>query len=105
MHGAMRKYRGVAREMHPNRHGYVMPLYGRADGDESTGCARPFAKTGGRDIQTHGRRRPRETFGTFTGRDGTKLKSLIEADAVVAIEAVAGTKEASRSCGEETPQP
>ena len=47
---------------------------------------------GGGGIRTHGWRQPRETFGTSTGRDGTKQKSLIEADAVVATEVVVGAR-------------
>ena len=61
---------------------------------------RPIA--GGVDI-THGRRRPRETFGTFAGRGGTRQMSCIEAETVVAIEVVAVAWEASRPYGQQTP--
>ena len=55
-------------------------------------CA-PIA--GGVDIR-YGRRRPRETFGTVAGHDGTRQLSLIEAETVVALEVVAVAREASR---------
>ena len=48
-----------------------------------------------------GRRRPRETFGTFAGREGTKKESLIEAETVVAVEVVAVAWEASRPYGKQ----
>ena len=38
----------------------------------------------------YGRRRPRETSGMFAGREGTRQMSCIEAETVVAFEAVAG---------------
>ena len=62
-------------------------------GGESTGCAkRPIA--GVVDI-AYGRRRPRETSGTFAGHEGTEKASCIEAETVVAREVVAVAREAS----------
>ena len=61
-------------------------------GGESTGCAkRPIA--GVVDI-AYGRRRPRETSGTFAGHEGTEKASCIEAETVVAFEVVAVAREA-----------
>ena len=77
---AVARYASMAelrREMHPRGHGCAM---------------RPLA--GDMDIR-HGRRRPRETSGTFAGHEGTKKASLIEAETVVALEVVAVAREAS----------
>ena len=83
------------REMHPRGHGCAMPLDRRAAGADRTRCAkRPI--TGVVDIR-YGRRRPRETSGTFAGHEGTEKASCIEAETVVAIEAVAVAWEASRA--------
>ena len=83
----------LRREMHPRGHGCAMPLDRRAAGANRTRCTmRPIA--GDMDIR-HGRRRPRETSGTFAGHDGTRQMSLIEAETVVAREAVAVAREAS----------
>ena len=58
---------------------------------------------GGVDIR-YGRRRPRETSGTFAGHDGTEKASRIEAETVVAFEVVAVAWEASWAVhGHETP--
>ena len=93
---AVARYASMAelrREMHPRGHGCAMPLDRRAAGANRTRCAiRPIA--GDMDIR-HGRRRPRETSGTFAGHDGTKKESLIEAETVVALEVVAVAREAS----------
>ena len=90
---AVARYASMAelrREMHPRGHGCAMPLDRRAAGANRTRCAmRPIA--GVVDI-AYGRRRPRETF---AGRDGTRQMSLIEAETVVAFEAVAVAREAS----------
>ena len=43
----------------------------------------------------YGRRRPRETSGTFAGHEGTEKASCIEAETVVAREVVAVAREAS----------
>ena len=95
---AVARYASMAelrREMHPRGHGCAMPLDRRAAGADRTRCAmRPIA--GVVDIR-YGRRRPRETSGTFAGREGTRLMSCIEAETVVAIEAVAVAWEASRA--------
>ena len=79
-----------------------MPLDRRAVGADRTGCAkRPI--TGVVDIE-YGRRRPRETSGTFAGHEGTQKASCIEAGTVVACEVVAVAWEASRAVhGRETP--
>ena len=70
-----------------------MPLDRRAAGANRTRCAmRPIA--GDMDIR-HGRRRPRETSGTFAGPEGTKKASCIEAETVMALEVVAVAREAS----------
>ena len=85
----------LRREMHPRGHGCAMPLDRRAAGADRTRCAkRPI--TGVVDIR-YGRRRPRETSGTFAGHEGTEKASCIEAETVVAIEAVAVAWEASRA--------
>ena len=64
------KYRGSHGEMHPA--GTDWPCRRISGGrGELIGCARPFTKTRGGDIQIHGRRRPRETFGKLARRDGT----------------------------------
>ena len=85
----------LRREMHPRGHGCAMPLDRRAVGANRTRCARrPIA--GGVDI-AYGRRRPRETSGTFAGHEGTRQMSRIEAETVVAFEAVAVAWEASRA--------
>ena len=81
------------REMHPRGHGCAMPLDRRAAGADRTRCAkRPI--TGVVDIR-YGRRRPRETSGTFAGHEGTEKASCIEAETVVAREVVAVAREAS----------
>ena len=81
------------REMHPRGHGCAMPLDRRAVGADRTRCAkRPIA--GVVDIR-YGRRRPRETSGTFAGHEGTEKASCIEAETVVAREVVAVAREAS----------
>ena len=81
--------------MHPRGHGCAMPLDRRAAGADRTRCAmRPIA--GDMDIR-HGRRRPRETSGTFAGHEGTEKASCIEAETVVALEVVAVAREASRA--------
>ena len=49
----------------------------------------------GRHGLRHGRRRPRETFGELAGHEGTEKASCIEAETVVAREAVAVAREAS----------
>ena len=85
----------LRREMHPRGHGCAMPLDRRAVGANRTRCAmRPIA--GGVDI-TPGRRRSRETSGTFAGHEGTEKVSCIEAETVVAFEVVAVAWEASRA--------
>ena len=85
----------LRREMHPRGHGCAMPLDRRAAGADRTRCAkRPIA--GVVDIR-YGRRRPRETSGTFAGREGTRQMSCIEAETVVAREVVAVAWEASRA--------
>ena len=90
---AVARYASMAelrQEMHPRGHGCAMPLDRRAAGANRTRCAmRPIA--GDTDIR-HGRRRPRETF---AGHDGTKKESSVEAETVVALEAVAVAREAS----------
>ena len=101
----MTRYASMAelrREMHPRGHGYAMALGQRAAGANRTRCAmRPLA--GGVDIR-YGSRRPRETFGTFAGHDGTEKASCIEAETVVALEVVAVAREASRAVhGHEIP--
>ena len=59
--------------------------------------------SGGVDIR-YGRRRPRETSGTSARHEGTEKASCIEAETVVALEAVAVAWEASRAVhGHETP--
>ena len=85
----------LRREMHPRGHGCAMPLDRRAAGADRTRCAmRPVA--GDVDIR-HGRRRSRETSGTFAGHEGTEKASRIEAGTVVACEVVAVAREASRA--------
>ena len=85
----------LRREMHPRGHGCAMPLDRGAVGANRTRCAmRPIA--GDMDIR-YGRRRPRETSGTFAGREGTRQMSCIEAETVVAFEVVAVAWEASRA--------
>ena len=83
----------LRREMHPRGHGCAMPLDRRAAGADRTRCAmRPIA--GDMDVR-YGRRRPRETSGTFAGHEGTEKASCIEAGNVVAFEVVAVAREAS----------
>ena len=70
-----------------------MPLDRRAPGADRTRFAMcPIA--GVVDI-AYGRRRPRETSGTFAWHDGTKKESLIEAETDVAHEVAAVAREAS----------
>ena len=87
---AVARYASMAelrREMHPRGHGCAMPLDRRAAGANRTRCVmRPIA--GDMDIR-HGRRRSRETSGTFAGHEGTEKASCIEAETVVALEVVA----------------
>ena len=93
---AVARYASMAelrREMHPRGHGCAMPLDRRAAGANRTRCTmRPIA--GDMDIR-HGRRRSRETSGTFAGHERTKKASCIEAETVVALEVVAVAREAS----------
>ena len=101
---AVARYASMAelrREMHPRGHGCAMPLDRRAAGADRTRCAmRPIA---GDMAIRHGRRRPRETSGTFAGHEGTEKASCIEAGTVVALEVVAVAREASRPYGQEIP--
>ena len=85
----------LRREMHPRGHGCAMPLDRRAARADRTRCAmRPIA---GDMAIRYGRRRPRETSGTFAGHEGTEKASRIEAGTVVACEVVAVAWEASRA--------
>ena len=79
--------------MHRHGHGFAMRLCGRRG--RIAGCAAAFD---GRHVPTSrnaAARRLRETVRGLAGHDGTGLLSLIEADAVVATEAVRGAGEAS----------